>query len=390
MHEPDLTVTADDLAPTVRAVNELTARWCSQFDDDDRVVSGAGVWPLLVLIASAADESARVELAAALGCPADSAREDAFALLDTLRAGSSTSTAVGAWTHGDVPLNPDWVSRLPAGVVEKLTGQDALDKWATNGTGGLIDRFPLDIDDDTRLILASVVAAKTQWRDPFEWSSRGCDPFAGDAEPKWLDRYTDDPSVVAVLDDSVTRVVVEGTDDLDVHLLLGDQTPGDVLTTGLSELSGGTRVQPAIEFTGRAPGLTVRTIESDKPGDRLKLELPAFSIDSHHDLLSHRDLFGLHAVTDPENSHLPHLSPAPLFVAKGAQDVIARFSPEGFETAAATAFALTPTGAFPLDKHQIKLVSVSFDRPFGFLAVHRPTRLAVVAGWVSSPFNRPG
>jgi len=27
------------------------------------------------------------------------------------------------------------------------------------------------------------------------------------------------------------------------------------------------------------------------------------------------------------------------------------------------------------------------DRPFGFLAVHRPSRLAVVAGWVKSPFQ---
>jgi hypothetical protein len=28
---------------------------------------------------------------------------------------------------------------------------------------------------------------------------------------------------------------------------------------------------------------------------------------------------------------------------------------------------------------------VTFDRPFGFLAVHRPTGLVVVAGWVAAP-----
>jgi hypothetical protein len=32
-------------------------------------------------------------------------------------------------------------------------------------------------------------------------------------------------------------------------------------------------------------------------------------------------------------------------------------------------------------------VDVTFDRPFGFIAVHRPSRLAVVAGWVGSPFE---
>ncbi len=31
-------------------------------------------------------------------------------------------------------------------------------------------------------------------------------------------------------------------------------------------------------------------------------------------------------------------------------------------------------------------MDVTFDRPFGFIAVHRPSRLAVVAGWVNSPF----
>ncbi|MEU6583770.1 hypothetical protein [Nocardia sp. NPDC046763] len=29
--------------------------------------------------------------------------------------------------------------------------------------------------------------------------------------------------------------------------------------------------------------------------------------------------------------------------------------------------------------------TVTFDRPFGFPAVHRPTRLAMVAGWVVHP-----
>jgi hypothetical protein len=32
-------------------------------------------------------------------------------------------------------------------------------------------------------------------------------------------------------------------------------------------------------------------------------------------------------------------------------------------------------------------VNVNVDRPFGFLAGHRPSRLAVVAGWGDSPFR---
>jgi len=56
------------------------------------------VWPLLALLASAADEPARAELAAALARPADSAQRDALELLDFLRAGLSTTAAMGIWT----------------------------------------------------------------------------------------------------------------------------------------------------------------------------------------------------------------------------------------------------------------------------------------------------
>ena len=66
--------------------------------------------------------------------------------------------------------------------------------------------------------------------------------------------------------------------------------------------------------------------------------------------------------------------------------MLARFFAEGFEAAAVTAFGMM-TGALPELPYGITYVSVDFDRPFGFLAVHRPSRLAVVAGWVKSPFQ---
>jgi hypothetical protein len=34
-------------------------------------------------------------------------------------------------------------------------------------------------------------------------------------------------------------------------------------------------------------------------------------------------------------------------------------------------------------------VWVAFDRPFGFAAVHRPTGLVLVAGWVAAPMDWP-
>ena len=192
-----------------------------------------------------------------------------------------------------------------------------------------------------------------------------------------------------MLDDAVTRVVVESDGDVDVHLLLGDdQPPAEILGAGLRELSGRTQIRLAADTGDRGgPGLTVQRLKSPRPKDILKLSLPSFEIKTKHDLLEKSVLFGLGLLTDTTTSHLPRLSPIPLAISAGAQDVLARFFAEGFEAAAVTAFGAVAGSAPPEARYDVTYASVDFDRPFGFLAVHRPSRLAVVAGWVKSPFQ---
>ena len=375
-------------SPAVRAANTLTARWCSRLGGEDFALSGAGLWPLLALLASAADESAGTELATALGRPADCAVQDALELIDILRAGVSTTAALGLWTRKDVPLHDDWAAGIPEGVAGTLTDQEALDRWAAQETGGLIDKFPLEITPATALVLASALAARVKWYEPFDTRPRDRNRESMEPDQQWLSRTTYDLGVAAVLDDAVTRVIVEGDGDLDVHLLMGDQHRADVLSTGLRELSGEVQARPVTESDSGRTGLNVRRVESWIQEDILRVELPSFEIQAHHELLEQAELFGLRSLTDPVTSHLPLLSPAPLFVSDGAQDVVARFYAEGFEAAAVTAFGLCATGAPPDEEQQVTLATVIFDRPFGFLAVHRPSRLAVVAGWVDSPFRQ--
>ena len=203
-----------------------------------------------------------------------------------------------------------------------------------------------------------------------------------------LSRTTSDLSIAAVLDDAVTRVVVESDGDVDVHLLLGaDQPPAEILGAGLRELSGQAQVSLAADTGDRGgPGLTVERLKSPWPKDILRLSLPSFEIKTEHDLLENPDLFGLRLLTDTTTSHLPRLSPIPLAISAGAQEVLARFFAEGFEAAAVTAFGAVGS-ALPEERYDVTYASVDFDRPFGFLAVHRPSRLAVVAGWVKRPFQ---
>ncbi|MQY29046.1 serpin family protein [Nocardia aurantia] len=369
----------------VSAANDLTARWCAATGSGDFVLSGCGVWPLLGLLASAADEPARAELAAATGLPAADARAGALRLLESLSAAESVAGALGLWVRRDVELRPEWAGALPAGTIEPLTGQSALDDWAARHTAGLIPRFPLTLTPETAMLLATAVVARTAWSDPFhdDVLEPVSGPWRGHRGPG-LARYSKQLGDAALLggSDPVTRVVVRGNGDLDVHLLLGDGPPGEVLGAGFGALDGTVGIRADLPVGTHGPGLTVEATRA--MSDTLRIQLPPFEIRSSHDLLADPGLFGLHTATDHTRGHFPAVSATPLAVDSATQSALARFTREGFEAAAVTAVAFAVAAALFPPRRTVE-IAVAFDRPFGFLAVHRPTGLVVVAGWVEQP-----
>ncbi|MGF6882467.1 serine protease inhibitor [Nocardia sp. GAS34] len=376
----------------VAAANDLTGRWCRRLAaSGDFVLSGCGVWPLLGILADAANDPARSELAAATGIDAAHARAAALALLAELAGAQSISAALGAWVSDEIDLREDWVRSLPEGTVGRLTGQAALDAWADRYTGGLIERFPITIDEDTLLVLATAIVAKTAWHTPFDDDvlEPVSGPWAGHRGPG-LARYSEDLADASVLiaPDPVTRVAVRGIGDLDVHLLLGDGSPAQTLAAGLGALDGSIEARPALAVRtadsdpAAAPGVALR--HSRAISDDLHIRLPPFEIRSSHSLLDDPDLFGLRTATDPRSGHFPAMSATPLRVDQAAQHARARFTREGFEAAAVTAVGMVLAAAVRRPHDTVEL-AVTFDRPFGFLAVHRPTGLVVVAGWVAEP-----
>jgi hypothetical protein len=72
--------------------------------------------------------------------------------------------------------------------------------------------------------------------------------------------------------------------------------------------------------------------------------------------------------------------------APAPQAAMATFTADGFKAAAITALAMAAGSMLAHERRSRKLrVQVTFDRPFGFVAVHRPTGLILVAGWVAEP-----
>ncbi|WP_320066845.1 hypothetical protein [Micromonospora sp. RTGN7] len=77
------------------------------------------------------------------------------------------------------------------------------------------------------------------------------------------------------------------------------------------------------------------------------------------------------------------MSDLPLGVGAAAQDLTASFTVEGFEAVVATAIGIQYTGAPPSKRSlQVRLL---LDRPFAFVARHRHSGLALIAGWVAQP-----
>ncbi|MFF7135146.1 serpin family protein [Streptomyces sp. NPDC008196] len=385
---------------TAQVVNGLTARWAG-VSSGGTVFSAAGVWPLLAFLADGAQGAARAELARALGVPAEQAAAAARELLAGLADERALDCALGLWTRRTLELREEWETGLPVDALGVLTGDPALDQremdaWAAKRTGGLIERMPVEARDDTELVLASALALRTTWLRPFE--VRPVRPSAGPWQGRTLRGLhrlsvrLDRVGVAAAPEGRVTEVRVLGDHGIDVHLLLGDEhmTPGQVMAAGTAALDGTCPVVRGslLPYGPAGPGLRVEERPCATPRQpTLEVTTAAFEVRAHHDLLELHGLFGLTAARDARQGHFPGISVSPLTVGSARQSVLARFDALGFEAAAVAAVAAAPgaaPGGAPLG-YTSTVVTAAFDRPFGFLAVHRETRLALTAGWVKEP-----
>ncbi|GAA2375018.1 hypothetical protein Cme02nite_04430 [Catellatospora methionotrophica] len=374
----------------VAGANALTRRWVSTIDSGaSAAVSGAGVWPLLAYLAPAADGDGRDELAEAVGLPPDAAAAGAAALVELLRTAPGLRAAIGAWVHPRLDLRDSWRDSLPPGTVGTLGGQAALDAWVREQTGGLLDRMPLRIDPETLLVLASALVARTRWQEPFTDGVLRPDegPWSGQhlAGLHRTTRKLDMLAEYATAHGPVTVLTVEGSDGIDVDLAVGlPGTPAAaVLTAGVDARSARPSKHGSQFAEGdTAPGVTVDRGWAHDDAPRLLASLPRFTVTSSHDLLADPDLFGLRTVSELSRQRLPGVSDFPLGVGAAAQDLTASFTADGFEAAVVTAFGMRAGSAPPSGRPlQVRLL---LDRPFGFVARHRPSGLVLVAGWVAS------
>ncbi|MCM0678961.1 hypothetical protein NCC78_30470, partial [Micromonospora phytophila] len=137
---------------------------------EHHVASPLGAWLLLALCAPAASDRATAEgLANVLGTDPDTAAETARALLEAPHPLVPSATAVWHRPEWDTGGLTGWRDALPTTTdMGVLPDQAGLDAWAREHTLGLIERFPLRVRPDVVLALASALATRISWADPFE------------------------------------------------------------------------------------------------------------------------------------------------------------------------------------------------------------------------------
>ncbi|MFH8568402.1 serpin family protein [Streptomyces sp. NPDC017993] len=385
-------------ATTARAVNDITGRWArAAVGERGTVLTATGVWPLQALLAGAAAGPARAELAAALGIDAEHAVREGRDLLAACQEAEGVNAAVGLWTRRSMVLRPEWRAGLPPGSHGELTGDagadaEAMHAWARRHTGGLIERMPVRVEPDTLLVLASALLVRTTWQEPFgAYPLRVAEgPWAG-RELTGLSRSGTNAGQVRVHSTPagpLTAAEVAGDNGLDVHLLLGpqDMPGGAVLSHGVAALAGSYPTVSGARLTeGAGPGLSVRTVPSENGEARVQLTAARFTVDAEHDLLQRAGLFGLGAASDTSRGHFPGISEQPLAVSAARQTATATFGPLGFRAAAVTVLPAAAGSVPRTPPYRALHVSARYDRPFGFLAVHRASGLVLVAGWVTDP-----
>lgn len=363
-----------------RAITQYAARCREQLDQAvTPVVSYAGLWLLLASVAEDVTGDDRPDLEETLGMSADEASAAARRLLAEPH--PTLAAAVGAWAADDVAT--------PVAVDRPIPDQGTLDQWAAEHTRGLIDSFPLQVDELTRLVLATALVLEPRWTESLqvecdEWirlhgglqtvvETEAAGPVVV-AKPHSRDGI-DVVSVRAhprVLPSQVWQAVDEVVEMLDDGALWHAE-----IADGLPARGHSWRIKTA------RPALTEEELHSlpkDTTG-RSQLwtsRLPVWSAQETLDLSSAPGVAEVGSALTPEE---------PAAVTQCRQSVRAEFDADGFRAAAVTAMAVV--GSAPqVERREVQRVDLDFRGPHAVVAVARGGAwegVPLVIAWVAGP-----
>jgi hypothetical protein len=377
------------------------------------VSSALGIWLLLAACVSAATGSERSALEEALGCTGD----EAARLLAAFAAAppSAVTAALAVWVRAPdaTAAVTDWIRSLPEGVESgAMPGQADADAWAKRETLGLIKTFPLAIDRNTRIVLASALATRVSWEVPFDvvaaadhvassspWHSV-VSRLLWDGHPGEHAKIarTEAAGLVAVhravakQDEDVAVISVCAAPEVDRARVVAAAYEVAAASAGPGSGAGGGAV-PACSLydlplgRGHSWEISEREVPTwgkNPPRERIAgAALPAWKIDGRLDLATSPAF-----ATGPAFGALRQLiGPSPDDACDAVQVAIATFGRYGFKAAAVTALGVSAAAMRAPSARTVERTAIlRFDHPYAAVAVAPSSSgLPLFTAWVAEP-----
>ncbi|WP_298890020.1 hypothetical protein [uncultured Serinicoccus sp.] len=343
-------------------------RYAVRFDSDvvagPGVGSGLGAWLLLALVADQAEPADRALLEEELGLPAGEAATTLAALLADPH--PAVTTAVARWADATA-LTAGFADWAVPGAVEDgpLPDQAGADGWAAERTGGLIETFPLEITELTRLVLASALATRISWRAPLEELDDG--GLGTDAATaRHLVVRTAAAGPVGVIAPTTTSGLTV------VSVVADPGVPREQVVAAAHEVAAGLaspRLPAAVEVVEDGHAWTVSEHREVRAAFQDVVEewsgwVPSWRLTSQHDLA---DAPGFAtALASLARYVSPEEQPAET---EARQAAVAAYSATGFEAAAVTGMGVRATGMPQEQEVLVRRIHLRLDRPHAVVAV---------------------
>ena len=377
--------------------------------------SPLGVWLLLAACAIAADGANRIALEQVIGC----SRDDALELLSAFMVAppSALNAAIAIWVSAGEATDAlaAWVRRLPRGIESGyMPTKEEADAWADRNTLGLIKSFPLDINELTRIVLASALATKVSWEIPFAVALSSDHLGAGSPWHGMVERLLWDqhPGRLAMLADTSRAGLVAvhtavANEELTVMSVSAEPAvPREAALDAAHEVAAFARGadSPASQRSlfdlalgaGHSWSVSERKIPTRLPDERKEritdVYLPAWSVESSLDLQA-SPAFG----SDQALGVIRELVGArPDDELAAAQAAVASFTRYGFEAGAITRFGISAAAlARPRETGLERRATLRFDHSYAVVALAGKldkrdlasgfTGLPVFSAWVATP-----
>jgi hypothetical protein len=303
-------------------------------------------------------------------------------------------SALALWVRGSDRSSPlvEWTATLPRAVERgPIPSQDVADGWADRNTLGLIKEFPLDLSPLSRVVLASVLATKVTWKNPFEVVPAAdhlgaASPWRGRVKEVLFDRHLGSSAMLARTEAAGVVAVhfAQAREDLAVLSVATDPAlERQAAFEAAFEIAGLCRddrlasVQCSLFDLSLGRGhsweITEHEILAERAGERReRIEgavLAAWTMGADLDLTA-SDLFGVNVAL---SALLDLVGPSPEGDnALAKQSAIASYSPSGFEAAALDVMELSVGGTrrhLATRKGLLRRATLFLDHPYVAIAL---------------------